>query len=77
MQRRAQIDLKPAARLHARIHLRLEEAEGAAAVGLGAIERHVGVLEQPVGVVAVAGRERDADAGADRDLVAVEVVRAR
>ena len=60
------------ARLHAGIHLRLEEAERALALGLGAIERHVGVLQQPVGIVAVAGRQRDADAGADRDRVPVD-----
>ena len=67
----AQIDLELAARLHARVHLGLEEAERALAVGLGAVERHIGVLEQLVGVLAVAGRQRDADAGADRRPVPV------
>ena len=64
-----------AARLQARVHAGLEEAEGAAAVGLGAIERHVGVLQELVGVGAVGRRQRDADAGADHDLVAVELER--
>ena len=47
----------------ARVHAGLEEAVGAAAVGLGAIEREVGVLQQLVGIAAVLRRQRDADAG--------------
>ena len=65
---------KRAPRLHAGVHLRLEEAIDAAAVGLGAVERHVGVLQELVGVGAVGGRERDADAGVDHHHVAVNVV---
>ena len=42
-QRLAQIHFQLAARLHARVHLQLEEPVGAAAVGFGAVERHVGV----------------------------------
>ena len=45
-----------AARLHPGVHLRLEEAIGAAPVGLGAVQRQVGVLQQLVGVGAVARR---------------------
>ena len=41
-QRVAQVELERAARLDARIHVRLEEAEGAAPFRLGAIEREVG-----------------------------------
>ena len=44
------------------------------AVGLGARQRHVGVLEQLLGLVAVAGRHGDADAGADHDGMAVEQI---
>jgi hypothetical protein len=53
-ERFAQVELKRGAALHARVHLWLEEAIGAAAVLLGAIERHVSLLEQLVGVIAVA-----------------------
>jgi hypothetical protein len=38
-ERLAQIKLQPVAFLHVRIHIRLEEVIGAAAFGLGAIER--------------------------------------
>ena len=50
LQRGAQVELEAAARLRARFHLGFEPAPGAAVVGLGAIERHVGVLQQLVGV---------------------------
>ena len=72
-ERLAQVELERAARLQPRVHLGLEEAVDAAPVRLGAIERHVGVLQQLVGVVAVARRDGDADAGADHHLVAVDV----
>ena len=62
-ERLAQVDLQRAARLHARVHLRLEEAVGAAAVGLGAVQRHVGVLQQLIRLGAVVRRHGDADAG--------------
>jgi len=71
----AQIDLEPAARLQAGVHLRLEEAAGTLAVALGAVERHVGVFQKPVGIVGVVRRERNADRGADGDEMAVEIVR--
>ena len=45
-QRLAQVELEDAARLDDLRHLVAEEAEGAAAVRLGAIQRHVGVLQQ-------------------------------
>ena len=48
-QRLAQVVLQRAARLHLRVHLRLEEAVGAAAVALGAVERQIGVPDQLVG----------------------------
>ena len=55
------------------IHLALEEARGAGAVALGAIEGQIGVLEQLVGIVAVARADGNADRGADDDLVVIEV----
>ena len=44
-ERVAQIEFEHAARLDGVRHLVPEEAEGAAAVGLGAIERHVGIFQ--------------------------------
>ena len=72
--RLAQIQLEGAARLHAGVHLELEEAVDAAAVGLGAVERQIGVLHQGVRLVAVARGHGDADAGPHDDLMAVEIV---
>ena len=72
-QRLAQVELQLAARLHVGVHVRLEEAVDAAPLALGAVQGEVGVLEQLVGIGAVAGRHGDADAGADRDLMAVDV----
>src|SRR2546429_5433735 len=72
-QRLAQVVLEDAARLDGLRHLVAEEAEGAAAVGLGAIQRHVGVLEQRIGGHAARGHG-DADAGADLDQMIVDLV---
>ncbi len=71
----AQVELERAARLQTLVHLALEEAMGAAAVALGEVERHVGVLQEQVGIGAVVGRDGDADAGADDDVPAIDVVR--
>ena len=43
------------------------------ALGLGPVEGEIGILEQLVGIGAVARRDGDADAGADRDLMAAEL----
>ena len=72
---RAEIDLERVARLQPPVHLPLEEPVGAAAVALGEIERHVGVLEQLIRAGAVGGRDRDADAGADLDRAAADLER--
>ena len=77
LQRRAQIHLQQPPRLRARIHAGLEEAIGAAAVRLGAVQREVGVLQQLVRIVAVLRRQRDADRDADHDLMVVDLVRRR
>ena len=73
----AQIDLDLAADLGAGIHLRLEEREGAAEILLGARQRNIGVLQQLVGIVAVARRHRNADGGADHDRMIVQQDRDR
>ena len=72
-QRLAQVELEDAARFDDLRHLVAEEAEGAAAVGLGAVQRHVGVLQQRVGADAARGHG-DADAGADLDQMIVDLV---
>ena len=71
--RAPQIELEVAAGLRHHVHAVLEEAPGAPSVGLGPVERHVGVLEQEIGVGAVARRQGDADAGADHHLVAADL----
>ena len=45
-----------------------------AAVAFGEIERHVGVLQQHIRIGAVVWRDGDADAGADDDVAALDVV---
>ena len=73
-ERLAQVVLHAAAHLHLRIHLGSEEAIGAAPVAFGAIERQVGVPDQLIGCRSVGRADGDADAGADHDLCAVEIV---
>ena len=67
--RLAQIHLQRAARLHARVHLRFEEAIGSASGGLGAVHREIGILQQLIEIGAILRRQRNADAGVGRDLV--------
>ena len=73
-QRLAQVLLHDAAGLHLLVHVRLEEAERAAAVALGAVKREVRIAQQLVRGLAIARADRDADAGADAGLMAVDVV---
>ena len=73
-QRVAQLDLMGAAGARLDPHGILEKAVGVAALGLGFIQREIGVLEELIHLGAVLGRERDADAGADIELMAVEIV---
>ena len=54
------------------VHVGLEEAERAAALGLGAIKRGVGIADQRRGVGAVDREDRDADAEAGAHRVAVD-----
>src|SRR5690606_36970605 len=68
------LDVAPLAQ--ARVHPRLEEPMGAAAFGLGAVEREVAHLHELFGARAVVRGERDADARADDDRVAFELERA-
>ena len=73
-QRVAQIRLMGAARVRLDTHRIVEKAPGVAALGLGAVQREVGILDELVGGRAVLGRERYPDAGADIQMIAVEIV---
>ena len=73
-QRLAQVALQRAAHLHLRVHLVLEEAVGAAAVGLGAVECEIGVADELVGRRSVERAHGDADAGADHHLMPLDHV---
>ena len=66
----AQIDLQHAARADLRVHVRFEEAMGAAAGGLGGVHRQIRVLQDLVEVGAVLRRQRDADRGVGGHLMA-------
>src|SRR3984893_12275908 len=56
-------------------HAGLEKAEGAPAIFLGLIERHVGVPQKLLGGLAIGWRKRDAGAGSDHDLLTLDIVR--
>ena len=74
-EREAQVALERLARLQPRVHAGLEEAEGVAAFLLGAIERDVGVLQQPPGIEPSSGISAMPMLAVTSDLVAVEVER--
>ena len=61
-------------RLGAGVHGRLEEAMGAAPFGLGAVHRQIGVLDQLIEIGAVLRRQRDADAGIGREMMAEALI---
>src|SRR6185437_8075931 len=67
-QRRPQIEFERTARLNSRVHLRLKETIGAAAISLGAVHRKVGILEELISILAVGRRDRNTDADADVEL---------
>ena len=56
------------------VHRRVVDAGAVAALVLGAIERHVGVAQNVGGVAGAAVDRRDADRGADDDVVAADHV---
>ena len=53
----------------------VEQMESIASSGLRLVKREVGVAHQSIGVVAVVRRHGDADAGADENLAAFDVIR--
>ncbi len=56
------------------VHRRVVDAGAVAALVLGAIKRHVGVAQDVGGVAGAAVDDRDADRGADDDVVAADQV---
>ncbi len=57
------------------VHRRLEETVGAASLGLGAVHCEIGALDQLVELGAVLRRQRDADAGIGRQMMAETLIR--
>src|SRR3954467_2193672 len=74
-QRPAQVVFHRAACLHLQVHRRLKKPEHAASIGLGAVQREVGIAQQLLGTRPIAWTDRDSDAGADDGLIAVNVKR--
>ncbi len=72
LDRRAQLLLQRAPLAQPLVHVGFEEAERAAPLRLGAIERGVGIGDQRVGVGAVGREDRDADAEADAHRMPVD-----
>ena len=58
------------------VHFRFEEAIAVAPDSLGGMQCGVGILQQRIDIVAILGIDADADAGAQRNVVAVEQQRA-
>ena len=73
--RAPQIELQQTSLLNARVHRQFEEAIGVAALRFGPVHRHVGVLQQGIHVLPVAGADRDADADPDIGLASVQIER--
>jgi hypothetical protein len=69
---RPQLGLDPPPLLGAGVHAFFEEAVVPPRLPFGARQRHIGVLEQPLGIVAVARRQRDADARLDHDRLLLQ-----
>ena len=67
------LELPP--RLQLGVHLRPEKALAARSLGLGMEEGDVGALHQGLGVLAMGGRERGADAGGAFDVAVLQMER--
>jgi hypothetical protein len=71
----APIELQIAPRVRLHVHTLLKKLPGTAAVQLAAVEGHIGVLQKQVGAIAIARCHGYADAGADHNLVPVDLER--
>ncbi len=72
--RLAQVAFQQLAVGQIRVHRRVVDAGAVAAFVLGAVERHVGVAHDVGGAARIAVDHRDADRGADHDVLAVDRV---
>jgi len=73
-ERAAHVALEPPLATHLAAVVVVEHLKAAAPGRLDAVKRDVGILQQLVRSLAVLGRSDDADAGANRDGVAEDVV---
>ena len=74
LDRGADVELERAALLRHDVEVLLEVLDAVPAVRLGLVERHVGALQQHVDGLAVKRGQGDAEARADVDAVAVDLV---
>ena len=77
LDRLAQVAFEQLAVGQVGIHRRVVDAGAVAALVLGAVERHVGIAHDVGGAAAFAVDHRDADRGADHDVLAADRSRAR
>ena len=56
------------------VHCRLEKAIGPTTVGLGAVHRQIGILDQLIEIGAILRRQSNADAGVGHELVAEALI---
>ncbi len=75
LQRAFEVDLEGEPGQRRGMHARFEDLDSVLAVALGHVHRHVGVAQQLVRGLVVAGRDGDADAGVDEQLLAAMLER--
>ena len=74
LDRLAQVGFQELAAGQVGVHRRVVDAGAVAALVLGAVERHVGIAHDVGGAGAIAVDHRDADRGADHDVLAADGV---
>ena len=74
LQRPTQILFKQATGLEANVHFLFKERERAAALRLGAVERHIRILQQLVNVQVISRRDRHPNAGANDKMVTFNLI---
>src|SRR6202023_2991904 len=71
----ARIEFRRAVVANAAAHAGFEKAEGAPALLLGPVERHVGIPQKLLGALAIGWRKCDAGAGSDLDQLTIDIIR--
>ncbi|OWK24720.1 hypothetical protein AJ87_18385 [Rhizobium yanglingense] len=69
-----QIEFERTSGLHPGVHRRLEEPVRASSFSLGAVKRHIGVLQEMIEVVTVSGCNRNSHTRANDDLMAADII---